>query len=58
MNMNKFEIYTEDSKFEVNAENVTWDENGLKFFKGNEIIAMFLTWDCWINITKEESNEK
>lgn len=57
MIINKFEIYSKDSKYEVLADDVTWDANGLKFLKGSEIVAMFLTWDCWINCTEEEENE-
>ena len=41
----------------VEADSVTWAEHLLQFSKGDYVVASFINWHYWIDVTDDFHNE-
>jgi hypothetical protein len=58
--MNRYGVYSRNTEIEIIAERLDTDDYYLKFYRENEVIAVFSFWDAWfikekiLNNTKKE----
>ena len=48
--MHTYNIYTKHGIMTIEADQMAWSANGLKFFVEEKCVAFFIEWDHWILI--------
>lgn len=48
--MKRYHVKSGNEELFIKAHSVSWSGTGLQFIRGDEIVALFLTWDFWIEV--------